>query len=49
LKNVILKAINFMNKEVKSSLGIKVNTSSTSTPKTNNSNQSAYNKSFLGG
>ena len=39
-----------MNKEVKTSLGIKVNTSSSSTtPKTNTSNQSSYNKGFLGG
>ena len=40
-----------MNKEVKLSLGIKVNISSSSTPKTNNtsSNQPANNKGFLGG
>lgn len=51
MKNIILKAVSFINKEVKPALGIKVINSQSNTPKTNNSgnNQSAYNMNFLGG
>ncbi len=56
MKNIILKAVSFINKEVKPALGIKVINSQSNTPKTNgssgnnpNNNQSAYNMNFLNG
>ena len=50
LKNTIVKAVGFMNRDVKAPLGIKVNTMS-STPKsvTSNTSVGAGNAGILGG